>query len=103
MDIELLSPKEALESFNIIFAFALLLFYFVVEALDSSLTFSLTQHKSIRSAIVTFILYVTVAIEIIAIISNYLYIIPVALGAALGSFAIVEYEKKKRPLKKNRG
>lgn len=100
MELELLTPKEALENFNFLFALGLLLFYFVVEALDSSLTFSLTQHKSFRSAIVTFILYVTVAIEIVAIISNYLYIIPVALGAALGSFVVVEYEKSKRPLKK---
>lgn len=100
MDFELLTPKEALANFNFIFAAGLLLFYFVVEALDSSLTFSLTQHKSLRSAVVTFILYVTVAVEIVAIISNYLYVIPVAIGAALGSFAVVEYEKNKRPLKK---
>lgn len=99
MEFELLAPREALGRLNLLFAVGLLLFYFVVEALDSSLTFSLTQHKSLRSAIVTFILYVTVAVEIIAIISNYLYIIPVALGAALGSFVVVEYEKKKRPLK----
>lgn len=101
MDIELLTPREALENFNLLLACGLLLFYFVVEALDSSLTFSLTQHKSLRSAVVTFILYVTVAIEIVAIVSNYFYIIPVAIGAALGSFVVVEYEKKKRPLKKS--
>ena len=68
--------------------------------LDSSLTFSLVQHKSLRSAAVTFILYFTLAVEVIAIISNYLYIIPVAFGAALGSYLVVEYEKKKRPLAK---
>lgn len=101
MDINLLTPKEALANFNLLIAGGLLLFYFIVEALDSSLTFSLTQHKSLRSAIVTFILYITVAIEVFAIISNYLYIIPVAVGAALGSFIVVEHEKKKRPLKKS--
>lgn len=81
-------------------AAGLFVFYMIVEILDSSLTFSLVQHKSLRSAIVTFILYFTLAVEVIAIISNYLYIVPVAIGAALGSYLVVEYEKKKRPIAK---
>jgi Na+-transporting NADH:ubiquinone oxidoreductase subunit NqrB len=100
MNLELLPLREAFENISILAAVGLFLFYFVVEMLDSSLTFSLTQHKSIRSALVTFILYTTLAVEVVAIISNYLYIVPVALGAALGSYVIVEYEKKKRPLSK---
>lgn len=99
MNLELLSLSDAISEFNLFAAIGLLLFYFVVELLDSSLTFSLTQHKSIRSAMVTFILYTTLAVEIVAIVSNYLYIVPVAIGAALGSYTVVEYEKKKRPLK----
>jgi riboflavin transporter FmnP len=99
MNIDLLSPQEALSNFNILIAVGLFVFYLFVEMLDSSLTFSLTQHKSVKSAVVTFILYTTLAVEIVAIVSNYLYIIPVAIGAALGSFIVVEYEKKKRPLK----
>jgi hypothetical protein len=100
MDVELLSLDEAIGSFNFIWAFLLFVFYLLVEVLDSSLTFSLVQHKSLRSAIVTFVLYTTLAIEVIAIISNFLYIIPVAFGAALGAYLVVEYEKKKRPIKK---
>lgn len=96
---KLLSLSEAANSFSVIYAFGLFVFYFLVEMLDSSLTFSLTQHKSIRSALVTFILYTTLAVEVVAIVSNYLYIFPVALGAGLGSYIVVEYEKKKRPLK----
>lgn len=101
MNIELLSLSEAVDNFNVFVAVGLFVFYLVVEMLDSSLTFSLTQHKSVRSAVVTFILYITIAVEVVAIISNYLYIIPVAIGAALGSYIVVEYEKKKRPLVKN--
>jgi hypothetical protein len=99
MNIELLSPSEALSQFSFLVAISLFIFYFFIEMLDSSLTFSLTQHKSLRSALVTFILYTTLAVEVVAVVSNYFYIIPVALGAALGSYVIVEYEKKKRPLK----
>jgi hypothetical protein len=99
MDLELLSLSEAADAFNIYIGVGLFLFYLFVEMLDSSLTFSLTQHKSLRSALVTFILYTTLAVEVVAIISNYLYVFPVALGAALGAYIVVEYEKKKRPLK----
>lgn len=100
MNVELLSFTEALKQFNFVIAFGLFIFYLFVEVLDSSLTFSLTQHKSLRSALVTFVLYITLAVEVAAIVSNYLYVFPVALGAALGSFLVVEHEKKKRPLKK---
>ena len=99
MNIELLSPSEAFDSFNLFVAVGLFVFYLVVEVLDSSLTFALVQHKSVRSAAVTFILYFTLAVEVVAIISNYLYILPIAIGAALGSYIVVEYEKRKRPLK----
>ena len=99
MNIELLSFSEAVANFNVFVAAGLFLFYFFVEILDSSLTFSLTQHRSLRSAIVTFILYLTLAVEVGAIISNYLYVFPLAIGAALGSYVVVEYEKKKRPNK----
>lgn len=98
MDIELLSLSEATQQFRPLIALGLFLFYLLVEALDSSLTFSLTQHRAVRSAIVTFILYMTIAIEIAAIISNYLYVLPIALGAACGAWIVVEYEKKKRPI-----
>jgi fructose-specific phosphotransferase system IIC component len=100
MNIELLTLSDAVESFNIFIALGLFVFYLLVEMLDSSLTFSLVQHKSLRSGIVTFILYTTLAIEVLAIVSNYLYIFPVAIGAALGAYLVVEYEKKKRPIKK---
>jgi riboflavin transporter FmnP len=100
MNIEFLTLTEAMDSFNFLAAAGFFVLYLFIEMLDSSLTFSLTQHRSLRSAIVTFILYITIAVEIAAVISNYLYILPVALGAALGSYIIVEYEKKKRPLKK---
>lgn len=99
MNIELLTLSEAMDSFNFLIAFGLFVFYLFVEILDSSLTFSLTQHKSIRSAVVTFILYTTLAIEVAAVVSNYLYVLPLAIGAALGSYIVVEYEKKKRPIK----
>lgn len=99
MNIDLLSFSEAVQQFNFFVAVGLFVFYLFVEMLDSSLTFSLTQHKSIQSALVTFILYTTLAVEVAAIVSNYLYVFPVAIGAALGSYIVVEHEKKKRPIK----
>lgn len=99
MDIELLSLNEAVNSFNLLWALCFAVIYFVVELLDSGLVFSLTQHKAEKSALLTFVLYLVIAIEITAIITNYLYIFPIAVGAALGSYVAVKHERKKRPLK----
>ena len=100
MNIELLSLSEALASFNIFIAFGLFVLYCLVEAMDASLTFSITQHKSVKSATTTIILYIILGIEVLAFVSNYLYAIPIALGAGLGSYLLVEHEKKLRPLPK---
>ena len=100
MNIELLSFQEAAANFNFFIAISLFILYCLVEALDASLTFSITQHKSIKSAYTTIILYVVLGIEVLAFVSNYLYAIPIALGAGLGSYLLVEHEKKLRPLVK---
>lgn len=99
MEIELLSFNEAVNTFNPFWALCLAVLYFVVELLDSGLVFSLTQHKAERSALITFVLYLVIAIEITAIITNYLYVVPIAVGAAFGSYVAVKHERKKRPLK----
>lgn len=98
MNIEFLPLQQAVHEFSVGFGLLFAVLYFFVEYLDSSLTFSLTQHKSVKSAIMTFVLYLVLAIEIGAIVTNYLYVLPIALGAAAGSYMVVEHEKKKRPL-----
>ncbi len=93
-----MSPAEALSNFNFLIALGLFIAYCAVEALDSSLTFSITQHKSLKAANTTLILYVLLGIEVLAFVSNYLYTIPIALGAWLGTFMLIEREKRIRPL-----
>jgi hypothetical protein len=99
VNLDLMSPAEALNNFNIFIAVGLFALYCAVEALDSSLTFLITQHRSIRAANTTLVLYVILGIEVLAFVSNYLYTIPIALGAWLGTFMLIEREKKVRPLK----
>lgn len=93
MNIELLSLSEAIANFNILIAIILFILYCFVEALDASLTFSITQHKSLKSADTTIFLYIILGIEVLAFVSNYLYTLPIALGAGLGSYLLVEHEK----------
>lgn len=100
MDIDILTLSEAASSFNFFIAIGLFILYCFVEFLDSSLTFLLTQHKSIRSANTTLLLYIILGIEVLAFVNNYLYTIPIALGAWLGTYLLVEREKKVRPLTK---
>ena len=100
MDIEIMTLAEALDKFNVLIAIGLFVLYCFVEFLDSSLTFHITKHKSLKAANTTFVLYIIWGIEVFAFISNYLYTIPISMGAWLGSYLLVEREKKKHPLKK---
>ena len=100
MNLELMTLSEAANNFNFLIAVGLFVLYCLVEALDSSLTLSITRHQSIRSANTTLILYIILAIEVFAFVSNYLYAIPIALGAWLGVYLLLEREKKLRPLAK---
>lgn len=100
MNLDLMSVPEAINNFNVPLAVGLFILYCLVEALDSSLTLSITQHRSLRSANTTLILYIILGIEVLAFVSNYLYTIPIALGAWLGTYLLIEREKRVRPLKK---
>lgn len=95
-----MSLPEAIDNFNVLLATALFIIYCFVEMLDSSLTLSITRHESVKSANKTFILYIILGIEVLAFVSNYLYTIPIALGAWLGAYLQVEREKRLRPLNK---
>jgi hypothetical protein len=100
MNIELFSLSEALASFNFLIAFGLFVMYCRVEVMGASLTFATTQHKPVKSGAITLTLYILLGIEVLAFVNNYLYAVPIALGAGLGSYLLVEHEKKLRPLLK---
>lgn len=100
MNLELMSLSEAASNFNFYIATGLFVLYLLVEFLDSSLTLMITRHESVKSANTVLILYIILGIEVLAFVSNYLYTIPIALGAWLGTYLLIEREKKIRPLKK---
>ncbi len=100
MNLDLMSLPEAMASFNFLAAIGLFVLYCFVEMLDSSLTLSITRHESLRSANTTLVLYIILGIEVLAFVSNYLYTIPIAMGAWLGTYLLVEREKRVRPLHK---
>lgn len=100
MNLEIMSLSEAVNNFNWLVAVGLFLLYSMVEALDAALTLAITRHQSVRSANMTLVLYVILGIEVLAFVSNYLYSVPIALGAWLGTYLQLEREKKLRPLKK---
>jgi uncharacterized membrane protein len=101
MQLDIMSLGEAWEAFNWFVAIGLFLLYMIVEWLDSGLTLMITRHESIKSASTTMILYLILGIEILALVSNYLYIIPTALGAFVGVYLLLEHEKKVRPINKS--
>lgn len=97
-----MSLSEAAAAFNWFVAIGLFILYCFVEFLDSGLTLMITRHESVKSASTTFLLYIILGIEVLAFVSNYLYVIPTALGAWLGVYLLIEHEKKIRPLKQTK-
>lgn len=93
-----MSLTEAMSSFNLFIAFALFILYCLVESFDSSLTLSIARHESLKAANKTLILYIILGVEVLAFVSNYLYAIPIALGAWLGTYLLLEREKQIRPV-----
>ncbi len=101
MNLDVMTLSEAMAAFNWYVAVGLFFLYMVVEWLDSGLTLMITRHESAKSATTTLVLYLILGIEVVALVQNYLYIIPTALGAFIGVYLLIEHEKKVRPIKKS--
>lgn len=93
--------SEAMAAFNWFVAIGLFFLYMIVEWLDSGLTLMITRHESKKSATTTLVLYLILGVEVVALVQNYLYIIPTALGAFIGVYLLIEHEKRVRPLAKS--
>ncbi len=91
----MISFSQAWASFNIYLAVGIFLAYFVLDILSVYYTLFVTRYRPIASANIVVALYLISAFGVINYVNNYLYIIPVALGAWLGTYVSVEWEKRK--------
>jgi asparagine N-glycosylation enzyme membrane subunit Stt3 len=68
----------------------------VLEAIFGLYTLAVTKHKAIEAATWSLVSYFLLAVGILNFIHNKWYVIPLALGAFCGTFAVVKREAAKK-------
>lgn len=81
---------------NIWICLILFIVYFVYDILYAQFILSVQKLRATLSASISGIMYVISAIGIIKYTDNPIYLIPVALGASLGTFCFIRREKAKQ-------
>jgi 4-hydroxybenzoate polyprenyltransferase len=80
--------------FSIVYAIALFFLAMILEAVYARYTFALTKHQSLLAGVMSGLVYVIGAIGVVSYVSNKLYLIPISIGAFIGTIIVVEYEKR---------
>lgn len=77
-------------------AFLVFLLYFSLDGMYVYYTIQMTQLNSLKAACAAVVIYALGTTGVLIYTTNPLYIIFILLGAFLGTFLVVEYEKWKK-------
>jgi len=80
--------------FSFLYAVMLFLVAMLLDAVYAIYTFSLTKHKTMLAGTMSIFVYLLGAIGVVSYVHQKLYLIPLCLGAFLGTIIVVEYEKR---------
>jgi hypothetical protein len=83
-------------AFNWLGAVGLFFASFALDAIFALYTLSVMKHQAVRAGFWSLMTYLLMAVGILNFINNKWYIIPLALGAFFGAFAIVKWESQKK-------
>jgi hypothetical protein len=83
--------------FNWLGAVGLFFASFALEAIFALYTLAVTKHKALEAGTWSLVSYFLLALGILNFIHNRWYVIPLALGAFGGSYAVVRRESLKKP------
>lgn len=90
------SLTDSWQNFSWLTAAVVFISYFVVDAMYAYYTLKVVELKAGRSATTGAIMYLLLAVGIISYTQNILYLIPLVMGAWLGTFAVVRFERTRR-------
>lgn len=83
-------------------AIILFLTYTLIDILYAAYVICVNKLQPIKAATCSMIIYCLLSYGVISYSQNIWYIIPLAMGAWLGSFLTVYHEKKKKDIDNNR-
>lgn len=81
-------------SFNPLTALIVFVAYVVVDGMYAYYTLAVTDKQPLRAATVGAMMHFLIAVGVLSYVQNYLYIIPLALGSWIGTYAVVRRSKK---------
>ena len=70
-------------------AFIVFIAYVVVDGMYAYYTLAVADKKPVRAATVGALMHFLIAVGVLSYVQNYLYIIPLALGSWIGTYAVV--------------
>lgn len=91
----MVSFSQAWVNFNGYLAVGLFVAYVVVDILYVYYTLYVTRLQSVAAAHTSVAIYLIAIFGVINYVNNYLYVIPISIGAWLGTYATVEWEKRR--------
>ena len=80
------------QGFDFTLAAIIFIAYIVIDALYAYYTLAITKRHAFSSATSSFAMHFVLAFGVVNYVENYLYIIPLALGSWVGTYAMVKYE-----------
>jgi hypothetical protein len=72
---------------------------FALDAVFALYTFAVVKHKATQAGFWSLLTYLLMAVGILNFVNNRWYIVPLALGAFGGAYAVVKRESLKKPKK----
>jgi hypothetical protein len=77
-------------------ALLVFLIYFLLDGFYVYYTIQVTKLNSLKATVSALAIYGLSAFGVLIYVANPLYIIPLLIGSGLGTFCVVEYEKRRK-------
>lgn len=84
---------------------AILLFglYLVFDSLYTLYVHAISQYKALRATVLSMVIYLISVYGTIEYINNFVYILPIALGGAIGTYITIRITKRNSEKQKQEG
>jgi hypothetical protein len=86
--------------FNWLGAIGLFFAALVLDAVFALYTVAVVKSKALTAASMSFLTYLLSAVGILSFVNDKWYVLPLGLGAFVGSYIVVKYEANKKDRKK---
>jgi len=96
METVLSSLQNNFSDFNFFYALGIAVAYVVVDSLYAYYTLFVVQSRAVKAATTGAFMHFLLALGVLGYVQNYLYIIPIAIGSWVGTYAVVKYSKTSR-------